>query len=556
MATTARSSRAATAFFTHGNAPFDPQHEFVNKNLLHTAQSIADLAKGANTSPIDVAESLLRARQVLFDARELRPRPQLDDKVLTAWNGLMIAAFARASRVLGGGALGQDNVENPTAAHLQSATAAASFIRDTMWNADTRTLLRRYRAGSAAIDGYAEDYACLIFGVLELFQASGDPAWLAWARDLQARQDELFWDSESGGWFSTTGSDPSVLVRMKEDYDGAEPAPTSVSAMNLLTLAHLTGERAYSDRAMEAIASFGGRLEEMGRAVPFMAAALSRSIAQSEQIVILGPRDAEATEALWIAAHKKYRPFAVVTRIDPKDQAALSAHMPWVAGMKMIDGKPTVYVCRDFACDAPSTDPACCPVLRRMSATIEVISTRNGAWRRIVLGGGRGNLLSLELIRELGRAVHALESERGIKWLTIEGSGGEFSYGARIQEHTPELMATVLPETHRIIKRLLAFPACTAAPRRGPLSWWRIRAGPRMRRHHCDRRGDIRPAGDPARGVSAGGGRVAADAGRRVPCRPRDRHRPDARRPVLARRRPAVDGRVPSQPARGRRFMV
>ncbi len=85
--------------------------------------------------------------------------------------------------------------------------------------------------------------ACLIFGVLELFQASGDPGWLAWARDLQARQDELFWDSGSGGWFSTTGYDPSVLVRMKEDYDGAEPAPTSVSAMNLLTLAHLTGER-------------------------------------------------------------------------------------------------------------------------------------------------------------------------------------------------------------------------------------------------------------------------------------------------------------------------
>src|SRR4029450_12966661 len=98
-----------------------------------------------------------------------------------------------------------------------------------------------------------------------------------------------------------------------------------------------------------------------------------------------------------------------------------------------------------------------------MSATIEVISTREGAWRRIVLGGGRGNLLSLELIRELGRARHALESERGIKWLTIEGSGGEFSYGARIQEHTPELMATVLPETHRLFKRLLAFPAPTAA---------------------------------------------------------------------------------------------
>ncbi|MEO7132969.1 MAG: enoyl-CoA hydratase/isomerase family protein, partial [Vicinamibacterales bacterium] len=98
-----------------------------------------------------------------------------------------------------------------------------------------------------------------------------------------------------------------------------------------------------------------------------------------------------------------------------------------------------------------------------MSALVEVVSSRGGAWRRIVLGGGRGNLLSLDLIRALGEAIHALKSERGIKWLTIEGTGGEFSYGARIQEHTPEMMATVLPETHRIIKRLLVFPAPTAS---------------------------------------------------------------------------------------------
>jgi uncharacterized protein YyaL (SSP411 family) len=348
----------------NGNAPFDPQQEFVNKNLLYTAHSISDLAKSLGKTPIEVAEALLRARQILFDTRELKPRPQLDDKVLTAWNGLMIAAFARASRVLGGSALGVENTENAagttegTEAHLRSATAAATFIRDTMWDAGQRRLLRRYRAGHAAIDGYAEDYAYLIFGVLELFQASGDPQWLAWARDLQARQDELFWDSESGGWFSTTGADPSVLVRMKEDYDGAEPAPTSVSAMNLLTLAHLTGERAYTDRATEAIASFGGRLEDQGRAVPFMAAALSMSIAEGEQIVVLGPRDDPKTLALWMAAHKRYRPFAAVTRIDPSDQATLAAHMPWIAQMKMIDGSPTVYMCRGFVCDAPSTDAA------------------------------------------------------------------------------------------------------------------------------------------------------------------------------------------------------
>ena len=98
-----------------------------------------------------------------------------------------------------------------------------------------------------------------------------------------------------------------------------------------------------------------------------------------------------------------------------------------------------------------------------MSALVDVVSARDGAWRRIVLGGGRGNLLSLDLVRSLGETIHALESARGIKWLTIEGSGGEFSFGARIQEHTPAMMETVLPATHRLIKRLLAFPAPTAA---------------------------------------------------------------------------------------------
>jgi len=337
----------------NGNAPFDPQQEFVNKNLLHTAQSIADLARASGKTPVEIAESLLRSRKVLFDLRNQRPRPQLDDKVLTAWNGLMIAAFARASRVLSGALVDGD----PSTRHLATAERAAGFIKKTMWDGAAGKLLRRYRGGDAAIDGYAEDYAYLIWGVLELFQATGRAEWLAWARTLQARQDALFWDAEAGGWFSTTGADPSVLLRMKEDYDGAEPAPTSVSALNVSMLAHLTGEASYQARAAEAIASFGGRLEDQGRAVPFMAAVLSASLAGSEQIVIVGRRDAADTQAMWRAAHARYRPFAVIVLADPDEQAALAIHMPWVAEMKMIDQQATAYICRDFACDAPSTDP-------------------------------------------------------------------------------------------------------------------------------------------------------------------------------------------------------
>ena len=140
---------------------------------------------------------------------------------------------------------------------------------------DTGTLLRRYRDGHAEIDGYAEDYAYLIFGLLELFQADADPAWLEWAIALQRRQDELFWDDAGGGWFSTTGRDPSVLLRMKEDYDGAEPTASSVSVLNLLVLSHLVDDRSGPSGSSGRCGCSATRLEQMGRGVPMMAAALS-----------------------------------------------------------------------------------------------------------------------------------------------------------------------------------------------------------------------------------------------------------------------------------------
>src|SRR5258705_6025659 len=164
----------------------------------------------------------------MFQARLGRPRPQRDDKILASGNGLMIGAFAWVSRVVDAG--------EP---YLQAARRAAAFVRERMWHAGTGMLLRRYRGGHAEIDGYAEDYAYLISGLLELFQADADPMWIEWAIALQHRQDALFWDDQAGGWFSTTGRDPSVLGRMKEDYDGAEPTASSVAVVNLLVLAHL-----------------------------------------------------------------------------------------------------------------------------------------------------------------------------------------------------------------------------------------------------------------------------------------------------------------------------
>ena len=330
-----------------GNAPEDPQGEFTGQNLLYIAQPLSDISIRSGWSEPQILEALGRVREKLFEARARRPRPHLDDKILTAWNGLMIAALARAARVLPDSPHRQD--------YLRAAARAATFIQRTLWR-DGR-LLRRYRDGDAAIDAYAEDYAYLIWGLLELFQASGEAAWLRWAIELQGRQDELFWDAADGGWFSTTGTDPSVLLRLKEDYDGAEPAAGSVSALNVLTLAHLLGDDNYRQKAERTLARYGPRVGAAGRVIPMMLCALSQFHAPSMQIVVVGGRNAGAVHELEreIAAH--YRPFAVHVPVDPDaDHDDLKLILPFVDGMKA-HGGGAVYVCREFTCRQPVSAP-------------------------------------------------------------------------------------------------------------------------------------------------------------------------------------------------------
>jgi len=327
-----------------GNAPFDPQEEFTGKNLLYTAKGLDDIASGTGTTVAEVETALARSRGRLLDVRAARPRPHLDDKVLTAWNGLMIAAFSRAGRTALGG------TADTGSTFVADAERAATFLERHLWNAGTRTLLRRYRDGDAAVEGYAEDYAYLVFGLIELFQATGEPRWLEWAITLQARMDELFWDPGGGGWFSTTGHDPSVLLRLKETYDGAEPAASSVAALNLLALSHLTGEAAMAERIERTFGLFSSHL---GRAVPMMLSALSTYHAGVPQIVIAGEAEAPDTRALFDALRVSYRPTAVVVPVFSQHRDRLERVLPWVESMTARDGRATAYVCRDFACQAP-----------------------------------------------------------------------------------------------------------------------------------------------------------------------------------------------------------
>jgi uncharacterized protein YyaL (SSP411 family) len=328
-----------------GNAPFDPQQEFVNKNLLYIAQPVSEIADRLGVPVEGVIQALDRGRQKLFEARSVRPRPHLDDKVLTAWNGLMIAACARASRVVEG-----------ASDYLEAAKRAASFVRSTLWNSETRTLLRRYRKGSAAVDGFAEDYAGLIYGLTELFQADGDPAWLEWALELQHRQDELFWDDVDAGWFSTTGTDPSVLLRMKEDYDGAEPAASSIGAFNLLALTHLVDDTGLSARLQRVLGEAGARAAQSGRAAPMMLAALSTYHAGMGQVVLTGDPASSAAAALGAVVRRTYLPFMITVRIRPEHRAALAARLRWTSAMN--DQQPFAYVCRNFTCQSPAPDAA------------------------------------------------------------------------------------------------------------------------------------------------------------------------------------------------------
>jgi uncharacterized protein YyaL (SSP411 family) len=336
-----------------GNAPMDPQQEFVGKNLLYVARSIADLSNEFGMDAEAIDQTLKDARLTMFEARLTRPRPHLDDKVLTAWNGLMIGAFARASYVLNvlveGGA-------KHGAPYLAAAASAARFVRSTLWRPASKTLLRRYRDGQAEIEAYAEDYAYLIFGLLELFRADPRAEWLEWAIELQHRQDELFWDHEHGGWFSTTGQDPTVLLRMKEEYDGAEPSASSVSVMNLTLLSHLHEHPDWTTKIERTLRLFAPRLEQVGRAVPMMAAAFSSWEAGLRQVVVIG--DGPAAHALLDIAATAYSPFTLALLVPPSAAPDLAGVAPLLASMRPVDGAPAAYVCRDFACRAPVTTPA------------------------------------------------------------------------------------------------------------------------------------------------------------------------------------------------------
>jgi uncharacterized protein YyaL (SSP411 family) len=347
---------AAAEIFCHyygvgesGNVSDDPQGEFIHKNILIVSSTVEDTAKHFGRSPNEVRAALATLRSALLTLRTQRPRPHLDDKTITAWNGLMISAFARASGAL---------PTNDRKRYRRAAERAALFIQNRLYDKATGGLLRRFRDGDAAIEAFADDYAFFIQGLLDLYEASFDPHWLAFAAALQEKQITLFWDNRNGGFFTTTGCDAAVLLRIKEDYDGAEPSPASVSALNLLRLAAMTGRDQFRSLAHKTLQSVAHQLNDAPTAMPEMLCALDFSLSPIKQIVIAGEPDTEETRALQQAVAERFIPNKILLLADVgAAKNCLAPLHPSVAAMKPLHGKPTAYVCENFTCRLPVTSP-------------------------------------------------------------------------------------------------------------------------------------------------------------------------------------------------------
>ncbi len=375
-----------------GNVPAerDPHGEFRGRNILRQRQPLAETARQFGLDPEAASDRLQACLARLQAVRARRPRPSLDDKIVTAWNGLMISALARAHQVFesSGGArrpaapnqsvgASAGAETTPGAVHeaggpavrpcLNAAIRAAEFLRRELYDEPTGTLFRSYRGGRSGVPGFAEDHACLIQGLLDLYEASFEIRWLQWAERLQAGMDEAFWDAAGGGYFSTRADAPGIIARLKEDYDGAEPAPASVAVSNLLRLDAMIGapdtpgapESGHRRRARQCAEALRARWEQVPLALPQLLAALESAREPPRTAVLAGDPTADDFRELAAVLHERARPrLALLAADGGEGQRWLALRRPEFADMKPIGGRAAAYVCENFACRPPVTTTA------------------------------------------------------------------------------------------------------------------------------------------------------------------------------------------------------
>lgn len=324
-----------------GNAPAesDPHNVFVNKNILYEAKSLSDTANKFEMPTDKVYEIIQQGKKILFEEREKRPLPHLDDKILTSWNGLMISAFAKAYRIL------------HKTEYLEQAVKAAEFILNNLYDKQNKILLHRYRDGEAKVEGNLDDYAFFIQSLIDLYETTFQIKYLEQAIELNNLSMEYFYDNEEGGFWDTSGKDESILIRTKEDYDSAEPTGNSIAVMNLLRLSQFTDSKDLYDKAIDSLKLFDDKMKSHPYAMPQMLCALDFALLKPKQIIIAGMRDDAGTHALLQEVFNHYLPNSIIIQAESGKDNKVIPFLKEIIPANL--DKPQAFVCENYTCQLP-----------------------------------------------------------------------------------------------------------------------------------------------------------------------------------------------------------
>lgn len=323
-----------------------PKGNFEGRNILHTPKSLAQVAADLKLRPEHVRAVIEESKEILYQARAKRPPPLRDEKILTAWNGLMISAYAQAALVLG------------DAHYANRAAQAADFVVTKMRNKEGR-LLRSYKDGHARHNGYLDDYAFLIAGLLDLYEATSNPHWLKEAIALDKVLEDHYEDKQAGGFFMTSNDHEELLAREKPSYDRAEPSGNSVQALNLLRLYEFTTEDHYQVRAGRTLQAFGDILKRAPAALSELLLAVDYHLDTPKEIVIITPKSRAEAEPFLTQLRTTFLPNRIVAIAAEGEELVAQARLvPLVENKIAQGGKATAYVCEQRVCELPTTNPA------------------------------------------------------------------------------------------------------------------------------------------------------------------------------------------------------
>jgi uncharacterized protein YyaL (SSP411 family) len=313
--------------------------------VLHAAQPVAEAAKAQGLDVAAAEASLERSRRILFEARQGRAYPGLDDKVLTSWNALMIGTMAYAGRALG----------EPR--YVEAARRAADFVLTTMRTREGR-LLRTSRKGEAKIPAFLEDHAFLANALLDLYETTFDLRWFREAASTARAMDALFQDGQ-GGWFHTASDGESLVARPVSPFDGSIPSANGAAAIACARLAAFTGDAFWRDRADSALRRFAPAMERVPTGTITLLLSLDDVLHAGGEVAFVGRADDPAAAALEEPVRRAFLPRTVIARLDPSDRPGEAERtIPLLSGKRLVNGSPAVYVCRSFACRAPVTTAA------------------------------------------------------------------------------------------------------------------------------------------------------------------------------------------------------